>query len=208
MALATPEAFARQPAVVFGWYVARLRRARAAVPHAGHHALARLADRAAVHVVTQNVDGLHQRAGTRDVVELHGSLEAFRCVEHGHPYDGRRLATGGDQPERTIEPPACEECGGTIRPGVVWFGEPLPAEALRRAWALVERCDLLLVIGTSSLVYPAADLPRVAQAAGAPVVEINPDATPLSPSAAVAWRAPAGVALPLLAERVGGPVAG
>ncbi len=202
MQLATPEAFDRNPSLVFGWYFERWRRARAVSPHAGHHALVRLASRVErFTIITQNVDGLHQRAGSAEVIELHGSLEGFRCSDGGHPWDPSQF----DAPVGTdysTAAPVCDACGAPIRPGVVWFGEALPADAVRAAWASVEVADAVLVVGTSAIVYPAAELPLVAQRQGASVIEINPDRTPLSQTATVAWIEKAGAALPALAKRL------
>ena len=203
--LATEAGFRSDPARVFGWYLTRLYLTRQVEPHAGHRALVELAGVFDEFVVlTQNVDGLHRRAGSGDVIELHGSLDAFRCFDRGHPFDARRLeqqwmrSLGG-----AVEPPPCPECGSPIRPGVVWFGEVLPVAVVERAREVVEWCDVLLVVGTSALVYPAADLPRGALARGAAVIEINPDRTPLSSSVELCWPARAGTALPALAERLG-----
>lgn len=202
--LATPEAFRRQPARVFGWYFQRWWSARAAQPHAGYRALVELEDRfERLTVVTQNVDGLHGRAGSRRVIELHGSLEAFRCFDGGHRYDIRRLEELGPPRGEEMEPPRCDRCGSPIRPGVVWFGEALPWDQLALARAEIEGCDALMVIGTSALVYPAADLAWVGVGRGITVIEINPQPTPLSPHATLAWPAGAGVALPELAAGLG-----
>lgn len=202
--LATEAAFRQHPARVFGWYAWRLALARQARPHAGYRALARLGDRygGGLVVVTQNVDGLHRRAGSRSVVELHGSLEAFRCVDHGHRFPTEevlRLRGGG---AGELEPPRCGECGSLVRPGVVWFGEVLPEPALRRAWCEARDTDTALVVGTSSLVYPAAAIPGLAAAHGARVIEINPHRTPLSERVDLFWQAGAGDALPVLAARL------
>lgn len=203
--LATPHAFQEDPTLVFGWYLFRLRSVLDVEPHGGYHALTRL-ERAIPQftVVTQNVDGLHQRSGGREVVELHGSLVAFRCFDLGHPYAFDRivaLARASEHEER-VTPPACPTCGSPVRPGVVWFGEALPAPATARAWSAVSAADVVLVVGTSSLVYPAAELPMEARRHGAMVVEINPDETPLTPSADVSWRCRAGEVLPQLADAV------
>jgi NAD-dependent deacetylase len=204
--LATPEAFLRNPARVFGWYLTRWRMMRRAQPHAGHRALAALEDVfPSFTVITQNIDGLHRRAGSRDVVELHGSIEAFRCFHRAHPFDAAALERLLVADDTDVEPPRCA-CGSPVRPGVVWFGEDLPADALSRAWAVVEACDVMLVVGTSAVVYPAAALPEVALARGAAVIEINPEPTALSARARVCFAERAGVVLPRLAERLGGVV--
>jgi NAD-dependent deacetylase len=197
--LATEGAFRRNPERVFAWYVSRLHAVRRAEPHAGYHALVRLATHfeGAFTVVTQNVDGLHSRAGSRDVVELHGSLEAFRCIACRHPGSPDDVARLDDATE-AIPPPACEKCGNFMRPGVVWFGEMLPVDAMERAWRAAKDADVALVVGTSSLVYPAAELPSLVAAAGGRIVEINPDETPLTRRADVHWSAAAGEALPAL----------
>ncbi len=205
--LATEAAFRRHPDRVFGWYLARSRQIQLAQPHAGHYAIARLAagfER--LDVVTQNIDGLHRRAGSTNVVELHGVLDAFRCLDHGHPYDSRLLAGLETSAEASVRPPTCPVCSSMIRPGVVWFGEMLPEEAVSKAWDAVDACDVLLVVGTSAVVYPAAELPRIALRRGCPVIEINPDVTAFTSEATISWRVRAGAALPHLAERVVGGV--
>ena len=204
MELATADAFRRHPARVFGWYLWRFKLVRLVEPHAGHYALAAMADQLdGLPVVTQNVDGLHRRAGTKELIELHGSLEAFRCFDQGHAFEGSALE-GIEVPETgEVQPPACATCGSPIRPGVVWFGEMLPPGAFERGQQLVRQCDALLVIGTSSVVYPAAALPEVAVSRGVPVVEINPEETPLTSMVDLRWGAPAAEALPRLAEALG-----
>ncbi len=194
--LATPEAFSRHPARVFGWYLWRWRAARGALPHAGHRALVDGAATWSTTVVTQNVDGLHQRAGSTDVIELHGSLHAFHCSAAQHPFDVRGLEALPEAEE--VEPPCCERCGARVRPAVVWFGELLPAAALERAGQAAAAAEVLIVVGTSAVVYPAAQLPHLARAAGARLIEINPNPTPLSALADVTWCASAGAALPTL----------
>jgi NAD-dependent deacetylase len=163
--LATPEAFARQPQVVWDWYASRRAAIRRAVPNPGHLALAELAHRVPqVTLVTQNVDGLHQRAGSAGVIELHGNILRSRCSREG---------TVVDEPESSERPPPCPRCGAPLRPDVVWFGELLPPEALAAAEHAARTCDVLLSVGTSNLVYPAAGLPWVAAARGALVVVLN-----------------------------------
>jgi NAD-dependent deacetylase len=203
--LATEAAFRHNPARVFGWYLWRWQLVRQVKPHAGYDALAQLEPTVADFLIaTQNVDGLHRRAGSQAVVELHGSLASFRCLDGGHPYDPANLERMDAPTSEEVEPPYCQECGSPIRPGVVWFGESLPEAAVSRAWSAVAECDALVVIGTSALVYPAAELPQIALRHGCPVVEINPDSTPLSPHVAVAWPERAAVALPALVDRLAG----
>lgn len=201
MELATPEAFGRDPALVFRWYFERWQRARAVVPHPGHLALTRMAARfRRFTIITQNVDGLHQRSGAPEVIELHGSLEAFRCAGEGHAWDPDKYEA--PVAEHAIAAPTCAMCDSPIRPGVVWFGESLPADAVTAAYEAVADADAMLVVGTSAVVHPAAELPLVAQREGASVIEINPDRTPLSSRVAVVWCERAGTALPALVRRL------
>ena len=201
--LATETAFRHNPARVFGWYLWRWQLVREVKPHAGYHSLARLERTVDDFLIaTQNVDGLHRCAGSRAVVELHGSLDSFRCLDGGHPYDSANLARMEATSSEEVEPPCCQECGSPIRPGVVWFGESLPESAVRRAWSAAADCDALVMIGTSAVVYPAAELPSIALRKGCPVVEINPASTPLSPHVTVAWPERAAVALPALVSRL------
>lgn len=165
--LATPEAFARNPELVWSWYRMRAELVRQAVPNPAHVALARLeALVPRLTLLTQNVDGLHGRAGSRTIVELHGNILRARCTEDGAlvPYE----QLGGD----TV--PRCADCGALLRPDVVWFGEQLPRAALETAFAAARECEVFLSVGTSNLVEPAASLPWIAAAAGAMVAVINP----------------------------------
>jgi NAD-dependent deacetylase len=179
-ALATPEAFAADPALVWGWYEWRRARVMRAAPNPAHAAIARLARHVpALSLVTQNVDDLHERAGSTSVVHLHGRLMAPRCAACGAPW---RYPPGmPDEPEdgRRVSPPDCPRCAGPIRPGVVWFGEPLPPEAWQQAVAAAASCDLFITVGTSALVYPAAQLPQLAAEQGARVLQVNPQPTAL-----------------------------
>jgi NAD-dependent deacetylase len=199
--LANADAFCRNPARVFGWYVWRWNLVHSKEPHAGYHALVRI-EKAVENslVVTQNVDGFHRRAGSKDVVELHGSMEAFRCFENGHPFDSECLTGLEASEDGEVDPPRCARCGSLIRPGVVWFGEMLPRSAVERAWAAVAECDALLVVGTSAVVYPAAELPSIALRRGCPVIDVNPDSTPITNDVDVWVRERAEVALPALAD--------
>lgn len=202
--LASPEGFRSDPARVFGWYMWRRALVEAAVPHAGYEAVVRLGEiRPELTVVTQNVDGLHRRAGSPSVLELHGSLCRYRCADCAAPHPARGLPTVPESGR--VAPPACRRCGGLVRPDVVWFGEPLPADALDAAWRAAERCDVMLVVGTSGLVQPAASLPVVARRSGAYIVEVNPEETELTAVAATALRGTAGRALPALVEALESP---
>jgi NAD-dependent deacetylase len=197
--LASPEGFAADPGLVWAWYLARMAAIRASQPHAGHRALAALAQtQPSLALVTQNVDDLHERAGSRDVIHLHGEIFALRCADCGAAAPAVQLPSADDEPALRLPPPRCTACGGGIRPGVVWFGEALPAQAWAAAQSLACRCALLLVVGTSGVVHPAAALPAIARDHGAFVVEINPEPTAISADAQLCWRATAAQALPQL----------
>ena len=191
--VATPEAFQRDPALVWRFYNHRRRAAFAAKPNAGHLALAQLAGLRETMIVTQNVDRLHRRAGSERVIEIHGNLEDVRCTGCGETF----ARPGEDLPEL----PACDACGALLRPSVVWFGEALPDGAWEAAAAWVRAADLLLVVGTSAVVYPAAGLVPLARRTGAGTIEINP----IPSDAEVDLRLPAKAAavLPELVRRVG-----
>jgi NAD-dependent deacetylase len=203
----TPQALARDPELVHRFY--DLRRAALATvePNAAHRALARLdaAWAGELLIVTQNVDDLHERAGSDDVVHLHGSLFASRCLDCGHTtapdpiLDGLETLTEGARES----PPPCPACGGPFRPGVVWFGEALPDAAWDQACAAMEDCDLLVIVGTSGLVHPAATLPQLARTAGARTVEINPAGSAVSALAHESLRLGASAGIRLLLDRLG-----
>jgi NAD-dependent protein deacetylase/lipoamidase len=196
LTLATPDAFAADPLLVWRFYDWRRRCAAEAHPNAAHLALAawqrELTD---FTLITQNVDGLHERAGSRDVLRLHGTLWRLRCTAEGRELDDLREDLGP-------LPVRCA-CGALLRPGVVWFGEPLPHDVLERAERACSSASVVLVVGTSSLVYPAAGLAHRALAAGALVVEINPEPTPLSPFVHARLAGPAGSIVPRLAAAAG-----
>lgn len=173
--LATDEAFRADPGLCWGWYEWRRLKVLQAQPNAAHLAIAELANHVPrLTVVTQNVDDLHERAGSRNVIHLHGSLHAPRCIDCGAPYGAALPATELHEDGCRIEPPRCGECSGYIRPGVVWFGEMLPEPAWAAGLAAAEDCDLFFAIGTSGMVYPAAQLPLRALGTGASVVHVNP----------------------------------
>ncbi len=202
--LATPEAFARDPSLVWDWYRLRRERMASVAPNPAHLALVRLEPRfEAFAVVTQNIDGLHQKAGSRRVIELHGNIWRVRCFTHPAHRFGETETVALEAAAHGEQVPRCP-CGGALRPDVVWFGERLDPEDLEAAVYAVRAADVLLVVGTSSVVYPAAALPSTARRAGAVVVEINPEETALSGEAHLALRGPAGVVLPELERLAGG----
>jgi NAD-dependent deacetylase len=192
MRLATEAGFRADPPLVWRWYGERRARIGQARPNAAHVAIAQAARAGrAVTVLTQNVDGLHQRAGSQDVVELHGSIVKARCLEGCGP-----APAGWESDPR--EPPACPGCGAPLRPDVVWFGEMLPEHAFARAQSAARACDAMLVVGTSGLVQPAASLPWIAARNARPVVVVDPNPTELDPIASVSLRGPAAALLPAL----------
>lgn len=191
--LATLGAFERNPDRVWRWYAERRRLVSEIEPHAGHRVLAGLARRIPSTVVTQNVDGLHQRAGSEDVVELHGSLFHGVCS-----ITGRTVPPEYWNDQDTAAPCSPYHPEGRVRPGVVWFGETLPREPYETAMSAARACDLVLSIGTSGTVHPAADLPQTAKLHGAFFVEINPQPTKLSRWADLVIQGPAAEVLPRL----------
>ncbi|NNG18323.1 NAD-dependent deacylase [Naumannella sp. ID2617S] len=201
MQLATPEAFDEDPDLVWAWYLRRLQLVRGAQPHSGHHALSSWAVLRPLSIVTQNVDDLHERAGSTVLAHLHGSLAEFRCASCGGT--PQRLPELPDEVPERVAPPFCTDCGGRIRPGVVWFGEALPQQPFADAEQAVTDADLVLVVGTSGLVQPAAGLPLRARAAGVPTVELNPTDTALSDYVQHRWRTTAAEGLPRLLELLG-----
>lgn len=192
--LATPEAFLRDPRLVWEWYAYRRALVEAAAPNPAHLALAEL-ERAVpeLTLVTQNVDGLHRRAGSRNVVELHGSLDRYRCSQ-----DGRVV----DRWETPDVPPRCPRCGAPVRPDVVWFGEMLPPGAWATAAEAAARCDVFLCVGTSGVVQPAASLPLIARAASAYTAEINLRPGALDGVLDAHLYGPAGELLPAVVARM------
>jgi NAD-dependent deacetylase len=201
--LATPEAFARDPRLVWQWYRWRRGIIGRAEPNPGHLALARLQSRVrAFTLITQNVDGLHQRAGSTRVIELHGNIWRARCARGCGVVTDAAGEAAGDGPAGEQDPAPFCSCGALLRPDVVWFGEALDQSRIDLALRAAQDCQAFLAIGTSALVYPAAGLPLVAARAGALVVEINVDDTPLTPHAGLVLRARAAEVLPALESRV------
>jgi NAD-dependent deacetylase len=194
--LASPRGFYADPVKVWRFYEERRRNLANVKPNPAHRVLAGWQERFPRYaVVTQNVDGLHQAAGARGVLELHGSIWRVRC-----------LGCGREREERTVPlprvPPLCSGCGAMERPGVVWFGEFLPEVVMAAAFAAIEGCEVLVVVGTSAVVYPAAGFVEVAATAGAKVIEVNPEASSMAHFADVALRGPAGELLPLVDARL------
>ncbi len=191
--LATPEAFARDPRLVWEWYEWRRELVEKAIPNPGHEALVELERRiTSFTLITQNVDGLHRRAGNQNVVELHGNIQRSKCSREGVIIQPRRDDTG--------IPPSCPRCDALLRPDVVWFGEALPTEALTEAFEVSRDCDIFLSAGTSGLVQPAASLPFEALRSGAVVVEINLNESPLTRHADYSLRGRSGEVLPELVK--------
>lgn len=191
--LATPQAFQRDPKLVWDWYSWRRELVNRAEPNLGHYSLVImetwLPD---FRLVTQNVDGLHQRAGSSRVIELHGNIHRNKCFREG------TIVVHNDGPSEG--PPSCPNCGAYLRPDVVWFGEGIPEENLHQAWVAAENCELFFSIGTSALVQPAASLPMVAFERGVRIIEINIGKTPISGYASFTLSGPSAKILPLLVK--------
>ncbi|MCL4880104.1 MAG: NAD-dependent deacylase [Anaerolineae bacterium] len=201
--LATPQAFRANPKLVWDWYWYRRELVEKTRPNPGHYAIAALEKLLPeVTLITQNVDHHHQQAGNKNIITLHGSLFAYKCANNcqGEPtsVEVSRLTW---KPEDA--PPTCPYCGkGKVRPDVVWFGEALPEANLRRAFELARTCDVMLLVGTSNVVYPAARLPIEALYQGAFVIEINSNPTDLTPRMSVFLQGKSGDILPQLVEAV------
>lgn len=188
--LATPQAFRANPKLVWDWYAWRREQVKDVEPNAGHLALAEMERHVdSLTIITQNVDSLHQRAGSTRVVELHGNISRVKCSKEGTPY--KEWVENGAVP-------LCPACGAFLRPDIVWFGEQLPREQLAQSYDECDRANIFFSIGTSSVVQPAASLPIYAQNAGALLVEINPEDTPLTKDAEFVLRGASGVVLPEL----------
>ncbi len=193
--LATSDAFSSDPALVWEWYDWRRGIIGRAQPNQAHRTMALMEGQyPSFLLVTQNVDGLHRKAGSRKLVEIHGNIWRVRCTEEG------KESFLEENPLKTI-PPRCD-CGALLRPAVVWFGEQLPADGLNTSLAHIQNCDILMSIGTSGLVYPVASFPDLASSTGAIVVEINMDETPNTLNADYSLKGRAGEILPALWDRV------
>ena len=203
--LATPEAWRADPPFVWAWYAWRMQLVRGVEPNAGHRALTELADHREVSVVTQNVDDLHERAGSPVAAHVHGSLFSLRCGLCGEPHTADVELPA--EPVERLDPPTCAVCEGDVRPGVVWFGEMLPEGAVAATEAAIDALepgDVALVIGTSGVVYPAAGYPAMARAEGATVIEVNPDETEISDMCHHVVRGTAAEVLPEIVRVVAG----
>jgi len=192
--LATPIAFSTNPKQVWEWYDWRRQLISEKNLNPGHKTLAEWDNFfASLYVITQNIDGLHQKAGSKKIIELHGNIWKLRCTQKG------TIIEDHTTPLKEI-PPKCKICGALLRPHVVWFGEALDMALLNQALKLSSHADLMLVIGTSSLVYPAASIPMTAKESGAKIIEINPESTPLTPHADISIRGKSGDVLPQISE--------
>lgn len=195
--LASPEAFANNPKLVWDWYAWRREAVKGVRPNPGHYALVEIEKRVSYFtLITQNVDGLHHMAGSQNVLELHGNIQRVRCSECYIVAD-----IWGDDTESV---PTCQSCGGLLRPDVVWFGESLPRDQLEAAVEAARTCDVFFSIGTSGIVQPAASLPFAARNRGARVVEINTEPTPLTAKADYFLQGKSGEILPELVKAVWG----
>jgi NAD-dependent deacetylase len=200
--LATPEAFARDPSLVWGWYEWRRAAVLRAQPNPAHRAIATLAAMVPeLTLITQNVDDLHERAGSAAVLHLHGQLSRPYCQRCRERFTFSESIPAVPEDGQRMDPPRCE-CGGRIRPGVVWFGESLPHVEWQAAVAAAERCDVFLSVGTSSVVQPAASLLDRARRAAAVTVQVNPNVTGMDGAIDHDLKGPAGVVLPRLVAAI------
>lgn len=191
--LATPEAFSRNPKLVWEWYDYRRQIISACKPNPAHFAIAKLDEFFPnFQLITQNVDGLHKSAGSRRIIELHGNIFRVRCLREGKTVENKEV------PLKKI-PPTCE-CGSLLRPDVVWFGEAIPYDALQRSFQVSRDALLMIVVGTSGVVQPAASMPLLAKQSGAYVVEVNPVENPLTPFVDLSIRDSAAKTLPVIAD--------
>ena len=201
--LASPNGFRSDKALVWGWYEWRRMKVLQAQPNLAHLAIAELSDKVThFTLITQNVDDLHECSGINDVIHLHGSLHNPRCFACARAYIFEETIPDEPIDGRRLQPPRCQYCNGYIRPGVVWFGESLPEDAWKRAQLAVNNCDLLVSIGTSAVVWPAAQLPIDAAQSGATIIQINPDKTALDRVAHYNLHGQAGFVLPLLIKAI------
>lgn len=198
MEMASERGFLRNPKLVWEWYEYRFGMVASAEPNPGHRSIAALEEIVpTVTVVTQNIDGLHQASGSTRVLELHGSIRRYKCFSGKHTGFTRT-----DLEEQDEKPPRCPACGDLIRPDIVWFGEYLPEQVIRDAYAACRAAQVALVVGTSGVVQPAASLPFVAQDAGATVIDVNPEEDEISGRADIFLQGTGGAVLPRLLEAV------
>lgn len=198
MEMASQEGFLRNPKLVWEWYEYRFGMVKSAQPNTGHLAIAELEQFVpTVTVITQNIDGLHRLAGSSHVLEIHGSIQRYKCL-HGR-HTGFSLDDIMAQGEK---PPRCPTCGDLVRPDVVWFGEYLPEDIMQKAYEASQRCDVMLVVGTSGVVQPAASLPYIAARTGAMIVDINPERDEIGEMADHFLQGKGGVILPELLKAI------
>ncbi len=201
--LATEQGFLQDPALVWGWYEWRRNKVLQAQPNPAHDVIAKLADKyPKLTVVTQNVDDLHERAGSKNVLHLHGSLHQGRCIQCYKPYHHPNTEPVAELVECKIDPPHCAHCGNLIRPDIVWFGEMLPFDLLSQAEDEAAICDLMLIIGTSALVYPSANVALLAIKYKPTTVQINPTPTTLDHRVDFDLKGKAGEILPMLFQEL------
>lgn len=196
--LATPQAFQNNPKLVWDWYEFRRELVRKAKPNPGHFALAEIEKRQPqTWIITQNVDDLHEQAGSKQIIHLHGNIAQSKCF---YDCQGEPTLIDVSQLNTDETPPACPHCGKWVRPNVVWFGEALPHDALQHAAELSQTCDVMLVIGTSGIVHPAAALPSVARKCGITIIEVNPVDSAITPIADIKLDGASGEILPQVLE--------
>ncbi|MEQ8672953.1 MAG: NAD-dependent deacylase [Aggregatilineales bacterium] len=201
--LATQEAFEANPKLVWDWYEYRRGLVRGAKPNAGHYALAELEKRyASLTIITQNVDDLHEQAGSKNVIHLHGNIAQSKCFDNCQG-DPTLIDLNSYAWDREQTPPPCPHCGAYVRPDVVWFGEMLPLKELDRAKVVSVNCDVMIVVGTSGLVTPAASMPEYARQAGAKIIEVNPDYSMITRIADIKLEGASGEMLPRVIEALG-----
>ena len=196
--LATPMAFEKNPKLVWDWYTFRRELVSKARPNPGHIALAQLEQHfPSMPIITQNVDDMHEQAGSTHVIHMHGNIARSKCFNN---CQGNPTIIDLEQLETDETPPKCPHCGANVRPDVVWFHEILPGDALQDAKAAAQGCDVMLVVGTSGLVTPAASLPQVAKHNNAQIIEVNPDYSMITRIADIKLTGPSGEILPQLIE--------
>lgn len=192
--LASPGGFMKNPQLVWKWYQERQSMIAAAKPNPGHIAIAELAEFFGnFTLITQNIDNLHRRAGSVGVIEIHGNIFKYKCFDNEHPIE--------ELPDDDAVPPLCS-CGSMIRPDVVWFGEQLPEDRIVRSYRALHACDVILVVGTSGLVVPAAYFPSIAKQEGAQVIEVNPEPSQVTREADIFLQGPAGEVMPRVVARL------